>query len=132
MDQAEDRLAQAARLVCEGEGHVTNHRALIRSLEEADRRTEASLARDELSTLEDTLELARIYLQLEHSARMYPEQRPAGLAWVGPGTGVIPGAWGLSLGGARGRGRKRGPDCPTRALEHPSAGPLPEPARLRR
>lgn len=90
MDRAEDRLAQAVRLVREGEGHVTNHRALIRSLEEADRRTEASLARGELAALEDTLELARIYLQLEHSARMHPKGGPAGWAWVEPGTGVIP------------------------------------------
>ena len=48
MDQAEDRLTQAVRLVREGEWHVANHRALITSFEEADRRTEASLARDEL------------------------------------------------------------------------------------
>ena len=90
MDQVEDRLAEAVRLVREGEGHVTNHRALITSLEEADRRTEASLARDELAALEDTLELARIYLRLEHRARMYPEERQAGWAWVEPGRGVIP------------------------------------------
>ena len=51
MDQAEDRLAQAVRLVREGEGHVVSHRALINSLEKADRRIEASLARDEFTLL---------------------------------------------------------------------------------
>jgi hypothetical protein len=90
MDPAEDRLAQAVRLVREGEGHVASHRALIASLEKANRRAEAALVRDELATLEATLELARIYLRLEHSARICPGERPAGWAWAEPGTGVIP------------------------------------------
>ena len=83
MDQAEDRLAQAVRLVRDGERHMASHRVLITSLEEADRRTEASLAQDELSTLEDTLELARIYLRIEHAqgcTREIREESPAGWA----------------------------------------------------